>query len=211
MIAGGLAVAVAACATAAQGSGSGGARPATADRTTPSPTAQASADSGRPRYTAADVSFLSDMIPHHAQAVLMAGWAPTHNASQSVRTLSERIVVGQQDEIAFAQRWLRERGEAVPEIDPEYAHHGTLMPGMLNAEELAQLDAAKGVEFDRLFLTFMIRHHEGAIAMVEELFRAPGAAQEEEIFRFASDVNSDQLAEIDRMTQMLEQLPTGGT
>jgi uncharacterized protein (DUF305 family) len=85
-----------------------------------------------------------------------------------------------------------------------------LMPGMLNADELAQLDDARGAEFDRLFLTFMIRHHQGAITMVEELFRAPGAAQEEEIFRFASDVNSDQLAEIDRMTQMLEQLPTGG-
>jgi uncharacterized protein (DUF305 family) len=209
MIAGGLAVAVAACATAAKGSG--GARPTTADGTTPSPTAQASADSGRLRYTAADVRFMSDMIPHHAQALLMAGWAPTHGASPAVRTLCERILVGQQDEIAFSQRWLRERGETVPEVDPEHAHHGMLMPGMLNAEELAQLDEAKGAEFDRLFLTFMIHHHQGAITMVEELFRAPGAAQEEEVFRFASDVNSDQLAEIDRMTQMLEQLPTGGT
>src|SRR5690348_5971562 len=89
-----------------------------------SPAAQAAADSGRPKYTAADVQFFSGMIGHHAQAVLMAGWAPSHGASPSVQALCERIVVAQRDEIAFLQRWLRERGEAVPPSDPR----GHVMP-----------------------------------------------------------------------------------
>ena len=159
---------------------------------------------------------MSGMIPHHAQAVLMAGWAPTHDASRAVRTLSERIVVAQRDEIAFVQRWLRERNEPVPDADPAHGlersgmDHAMLMPGMLTAEELEQLDRARGPEFDRLFLTFMIRHHEGAITMVEQLFSARGAAQDETVFRFAADVQADQVAEIDRMTRMLAALSIEG-
>src|SRR5213594_4940168 len=99
---------------------------ATVSQTTPSPAAQARAEGGRPKYTAADVHFISGMIGHHAQAVLMAGWAPSHGASPSVQALCERIVVAQRDEIAFLQRWLRERGEAVPPADPR----GHVMPGM---------------------------------------------------------------------------------
>jgi uncharacterized protein (DUF305 family) len=174
------------------------------------PAERARADSGRPPYTAADVYFISGMIGHHAQAVLMASWAPTHGASASLRALCERILVGQRDEIAFMQRWLRERREVVPEGDA--THHTmpgmstqapALMPGMLTAEQLGQLDRARGAEFDRLFLTFMIQHHEGAITMVEQLFGAQGAAQDDAIFKFASDVNADQTTEIDRMTTML--------
>ena len=164
-----------------------------------------------PPYTAADVHFLSGMIGHHAQAVLIAGWAPTHGASAAVRVLCERIVVAQNDEIAFAQRWLREHNEVVPPADPRGhvmpgTDHPLLMPGMLTPEQMAQLDAARGREFDRLFLTFMIQHHQGALTMVAQLLAVPGAAQDGPVFRFAADVHADQTTEIDRMNRMLDAL-----
>jgi len=176
-----------------------------------SPAAQARADSGRPPYTAADAHFMSGMIGHHAQAVLMAGWAPSHDASRGVRVLCERIVVAQRDEIAFMQRWLRARREPVPDADPRGQvmpgmDHPMLMPGMLTPDQLAQLDGARGAEFDRLFLKFMIQHHQGAITMVDQLLHAPGAAQDGPVFRFAADVNVDQTTEIDRMNRMLDAL-----
>src|SRR2546426_2796812 len=167
--------------------------------------------SARVNYTEADVHFLAGMIGHHAQAIQMAGWAPSHGASSSVRVLCERIVVAQNDEIAFAQRWLREHNEVVPPADPR-GHvmpgmdHPMLMPGMLTPDQMAQLDAARDREFDRLFLTFMIQHHQGAITMVGQLLAAPGAAQDGPIFRFAAGVNADQTTEIDRMTRMLDAL-----
>ena len=162
-------------------------------------------------YTPADVHFVAGMIGHHAQAIQMAGWAPSHGASPSIRVLCERIVVAQNDEIAFAQRWLREHAEYVPPADPR-GHimpgmdHPMLMPGMLTPEQMQQLDAARGPDFDRLFLTFMIQHHQGAITMVQQLLAVPGAAQDGPIFRFASDVNADQTTEINRMTLMLDAL-----
>ena len=161
-------------------------------------------------YSAADVHFMSGMIPHHAQAVVIAGWAPSHGARSDVRILAERIVVAQRDEIALMQTWLRERGEPVPAADATHLRmtmngmeHDMLMPGMLSADELARLDRARGSEFDRLFLTYMIRHHEGAITMVDQLFASHGAAQDEDVFRFASDVYADQTTEVDRMLTML--------
>jgi uncharacterized protein (DUF305 family) len=187
---------------------------AVAAGTTPA-VAQAKADSGRPPppppYTAADVHFMSGMIGHHAQAVLMAGWAPSHGASAAVRALCERIVVGQRDEIAMMQRWLREHDQPVPPADPRgHVMPGMdqpmLMPGMLTPVQMAQLDSARGAAFDRLFLTFMIQHHQGAITMVNQLLAAPGAAQDGPVFRFASDVNADQTTEIDRMNRMLDVL-----
>jgi uncharacterized protein (DUF305 family) len=178
------------------------------------PVAQAQADSGHRAYTAADAHFMAGMIHHHAQAVLMAGWAPTHGASQSVRALCERIVVGQRDEIALMQRWLRERHEEVPETDAPHdmmpgMDHGMMLPGMLTAEQLAQLDDARGPEFDRLFLRFMIQHHRGAITMVNQLF-GQGAGEQETVYRFASGVYADQTTEIDRMQKMLATLLFGG-
>jgi len=160
-----------------------------------------------PPATAADVHFFSGMIRHHAQAVLMAGWAPSHGASASLRALCERIVVGQRDEIALASRWLVARNEPVPETDASHdmmpgMDHGMLMPGMLTADQLGQLDRARGTEFDRLFLTFMIQHHQGAITMVNELFSA-GGGEEEVAYKFASDIFADQTTEIDRMQKML--------
>jgi len=179
-----------------------------------SPAEVARADSGRPAYTPADVRFMSGMIGHHAQAVLMAGWAPSHGANPAVRALCERIVVGQRDEIAFMQRWLRERREPVPEGDASHAMmpgmNHPLMPGMLTSEQLTQLDQARVTEFDRLFLTFMIQHHQGAITMVEQLMGSRGAAQDDYIFKFAADVNVDQITEIERMGLMLAEMAWKG-
>lgn len=170
---------------------------------------QAAAPGGYP-HSAADVKFMSGMIPHHAQAVLIGGWAATRATRADIRILAERIVVGQKDEIALMQTWLADRGEPVPAADATHmtmvhngVEHAMLMPGMLTDAELAQLKSATGAEFDRLFLTFMIKHHEGAITMVDELFASYGAAQEETVFRFASDVYADQTTEIDRMQKML--------
>jgi uncharacterized protein (DUF305 family) len=168
-------------------------------------------------YTDADVHFMAGMIGHHAQAIKMAGWAPTHGASQSVRALCERIVVGQTDEIAMTQRWLREHGEFVPPADPRgHIMQGMdsqpmLMPGMLTPQQMAQLDSARGPDFDRLFLTDMIQHHQGAITMVQQLLAVPGAAQDGPVFRFASDVNADQTTEINRMKLMLDNLKQGSS
>jgi uncharacterized protein (DUF305 family) len=161
-------------------------------------------------YSDADVEFMSGMIPHHAQAVIMAGWAPTHGARKDVAILCERIVVGQRDEIATMQQWLRDRGQAVPEatstrhkMKMNGMEHEMLMPGMMTDEQMAALEKARGPEFDRLFLEGMIRHHQGAIDMVDVLFKSYGAAQDELIYKFASDVQADQTVEIDRMTKML--------
>ena len=169
---------------------------------------QGSPASGRPPYTAEDVQFMSGMIAHHAQAVLMASWAPTHGANQALRAMCERIVVGQGDEIVLMQRWLRDRHEPVPPADPRgHVMPGMdqpmLMPGMLTPAQMAQLDSARGPTFDRLFLTYMIQHHQGAILMVNQLFGSPGGGEEEIVFRFASDVYADQTTEIDRMSRML--------
>jgi uncharacterized protein (DUF305 family) len=168
------------------------------------------------RVNAADLRFMSGMIPHHAQAVLIAGWAPTHGARADVRVLCERIVVAQRDEIALMQTWLRDRGQAVPAANATHMtmmmdgmEHKMLMPGMLTDPQLAQLDKARGFEFDRLFLAAMIGHHQGAVTMVDTLFAASGAGQDEVVFRFASDVYADQTTEIERMQKMLATIPAG--
>jgi uncharacterized protein (DUF305 family) len=178
--------------------------------------AKAREDSARRPYTAADVHFMSGMIGHHAQAIQMASWAPTHGASPSVRVLCERIINAQRDEIATMQQWLRDRQQPVPDATPmgmkmvmDGMEHTMLMPGMLTEEQMKQLDAARGKEFDRLFLTFMIQHHKGAVQMVKELFDSYGAAQDDLVFKFASDVNVDQTTEIARMERMLVAINLG--
>ncbi len=162
------------------------------------------------KHTAADVHFMTGMIHHHAQAVLIAGWAPSHGASAELQRLCERIVVAQTDEIALMRTWLKSKGAPVPEATPgpmkmtmNGMEHDMLMPGMLDDAEVKALDAARGPEFDRLFLLGMIKHHEGAITMVDELMGSPGAAQDETVFRFSSDVVADQTTEIRVMQQML--------
>jgi len=175
--------------------------------------ARARADSARLPYTAADIHFMTGMISHHAQAIKMAKWSAAHGANPAVVRLSERIATSQADEIALMQSWLRDRNQPAPEPDPAGmkmsmggAEHVMLMPGMLSPEQMTQLDAARGNEFDRLFLTFMIQHHRGAITMVRELFSAPGAGQDEVVFKFANEVEIDQETEIARMQQMLIEL-----
>jgi uncharacterized protein (DUF305 family) len=177
---------------------------------------QARADSARLPYTAADIHFMSSMIGHHAQAIVMSRWAPTHGASASVRTLAERIINAQQDEIATMQRWLRDRRQPVPDattmgmkMTMNGVEHIMLMPGMLTEAQMNQLEAASGADFDRLFLTFMIQHHRGAVSMVKDLFDTYGAGQDETVFKFASDVNVDQSTEIARMQKMLAALTLG--
>jgi uncharacterized protein (DUF305 family) len=175
--------------------------------------AKAREDSARRPYTAADVHFMSGMIGHHAQAIVMAGWAPTHGASPSVRTLCERIINAQRDEIATMQQWLRDRQLPIPEASAmgmkmvmDGVEHEMLMPGMLTDAQMKELDAARGKDFDRLFLTFMIQHHKGAVQMVKQLFASYGSAQDDLVFKFASDVNVDQTTEIARMEKMLAAL-----
>ena len=176
-----------------------------------SPVARARADSARHPYTAADVSFMSHMIGHHAQAIVMAGWAASHGASPSVRTLAARISNAQRDEIAFMQQWLRNRLQPVPGAGEHGMDMGdTLMPGMVTEAQLQQLDQARSAEFDRLFLSFMIQHHHGAVVMVQNLFATYGAAQDEIVFKFASDINVDQTTEIARMERMLLTLQIQG-
>ena len=182
---------------------------------------QARRDSLRRPYTAADIEFMSGMIMHHAQAVKMAGWAASHGASNSLQIYCGRVAMAQTAEIGLMKQWLAERNQPVPEVDtasadmmahmnmPGMAHDGSMkmMPGMLSPAQMHQLDAARGVEFDRMFLIFMIQHHRGALQMVDTLFKTPGAAQDEIVFKFANDVQADQTTEIDRMQQMLDALP----
>jgi uncharacterized protein (DUF305 family) len=177
---------------------------------------QARRDSVRRPYTTADIDFMTGMISHHAQAVKMAGWAESHGASRALQIFCGRIAMGQTAEIGLMQQWLRERNQPVPEADARGMkmnmggmEHYMMMPGMLTDEQMKQLDAARGVEFDRLFLTFMMQHHRGALTMVDKLFNTPGAAQDEIVFKFANDVQADQTTEIDRMQQMLDALPQG--
>jgi uncharacterized protein (DUF305 family) len=170
------------------------------------------ADDGRVRtgYTLADVRFMQNMIGHHAQALVMAELVAGRSERPDMALLAERIEVSQRDEIAYMQRWLRDRGEEVPPLDA-HVHaamgHDHVMPGMLTQQELDAMAAARGTQFDRLFLEGMIRHHEGAIVMVRELFSSPGAGHDAEIFVFASDVEADQVAEIQRMRRLLAMLP----
>ena len=171
-------------------------------------------DSARMSFSQEEAAFMTGMIPHHAQALVMAGLAPENGSGGDVRVLAARIINAQRDEIETMQRWLRERGQPVPEIHidglelmihgvDEHHHH---MPGMLTRNQLEELAAARGAEFDRLFLTYMIQHHRGAVSMVNDLFDSDGAGQDEAAFKVASDINVDQLTEIARMERMLSAL-----
>ncbi|HEY9428366.1 MAG TPA: DUF305 domain-containing protein [Gemmatimonadaceae bacterium] len=230
------AVAMALCASVGSSVAQGAAPTAGENASLQAAIERARADSARYPYTKADIDFMKGMIHHHAQAIAMSRWAPTHGASAEIQRLAARIINAQRDEIGTMQRWLRVRNQAAP--DPELdstsmnptmhggmagmhdmqgmhgihgasgAHeadgtHEMLMPGMLTPEQMKELDSARGREFDRLFLTFMIQHHSGAVSMVKDLFGSYGAAQDELVFKFANDVNVDQTTEIARMRKML--------
>ena len=159
------------------------------------------------RYSAADARFMRDMIPHHHQALEMAALVGTRTNNPELIEIAGRIDAAQGDEIRFMQDWLAERGEPVP--DPTAHHHmhtSHEMAGMASPEQMAALAAAGGTDFDRLFLELMIRHHDGAVTMVEELLEQPGSAYDPVLFEFTSDVVNDQTAEIERMNLMLVRL-----
>ena len=180
---------------------------------------RARADSARTRYVEADAEFMTGMIVHHAQALLMAALAPDRGASVPIRTLAARITNAQRDEIALMQGWLRDRSLPVPEPHVmgtalmvhgagDHAHH---MPGMLTDQQLRALEQSRDTAFDRAFLTYMIQHHRGAVVMVDSLIATPGAARDQTTFRLASDVQADQRTEIARMERMLQAMnPTSG-
>ena len=167
-------------------------------------TAQAT-DLSKVGATEADIKFMQGMIGHHAQAVEMVELLNKNTTNPNMRRLGLRIKVSQDDEINMMRKWLADHGAAIP---GPHSHHepGGFMPGMLTQEEMDTLAAAKDKEFDRLFLRGMIKHHGGAIQMVQDLFATPGAGQEGGIFAFASDVDSDQRMEIDRMGMMLKEM-----
>ena len=165
-----------------------------------------------PPHTKADAQFMQHMIVHHAQAVEMTALIESHTENKEIRSLGARISKSQDDEIKFMKRWLTARGEpvAVPAHQIHGAntpHHEMLMPGMLSAKQMEALQNAKGEEFDRLFLTGMIQHHNGALIMVKDLFDTAGAGQDPELFSFATDVDSGQRAEIKIMQTMLGEKP----
>jgi len=170
-------------------------------------------------FTEADVKFMTGMIGHHAQALIMSRLAPENGASPQVQTLAARIINAQKDEIASMQTWLKDRDQPVPEVHIDGLNlmiHGSgmdhsnhmNMAGMLSQKQLKELSEAKGTEFDRLFLTYMIQHHQGAVSMVKTLINTDGAAQDEQAFRLSTDINVDQITEIERMKLMLSEIPT---
>jgi uncharacterized protein (DUF305 family) len=197
------------------------AEPAPAQTATPAPHA----------YVKADIDFMQGMIIHHAQAVVMSDWAASHGARPNLLVLCKRIALSQKDEIAMMQQWLLEHHLSVP--DPLHMLHGArgtvsdestmkmpgmdmgahpmMMTGMLTPAEMRELDAARGAVFDRLYLTGMIKHHQGALDMVATLFATPGAGQQPEISSFATDIDAGQRAEIARMQAMLNTLTTSQT
>ena len=197
-------------------------------------------EAARTRFVQADVDFMTGMIGHHAQALVMSALAPAAGGGPAVQTLAARIANAQRDEIETMQTWLRDRGQPVPVYDIEGTlltirledadledaaadhagmdhdamghgsgqhggmHDHTSMPGMLSQSQLDRLAAARGAAFDRLFLEYMIQHHGGAVVMVDDLFAADGAGQDEASFKLTSDVQVDQRTEIARMQQMLD-------
>ena len=171
-------------------------------------------------FTDADVAFMQGMIHHHAQALEMTALIPARTNTPAIRQMGLRMEISQKDEIGLMERWLRDRDLDAPEwrhmvpgmeggtgMDHGAMDHGAMdhdmMPGMLTPDQMARLEQAEGRDFDRLFLEFMIQHHEGALAMVRDLYNSPGAAQESIVYHFASEVDADQDIEIRRMRELL--------
>jgi uncharacterized protein (DUF305 family) len=165
--------------------------------------AREAADLSNLRYTDAEIQFVRGMIDHHAQALEMTSLLPSRTFREDMRLLGRRIEISQADEIQMMREWLGARGEAAPDSHAHHAQGAVAMPGMLTGDEMRRLADAKGATFERLFLELMIKHHEGALMMVEQLFAAAGAGQQSDIYAFATDVDADQRIEIDSMRAML--------
>lgn len=183
-------------------------------------------DSAKMNFVQADVDFMTMMITHHAQALIMSDLAPKNDASLKIQVLSSRIINSQKDEIEIMQNWLEDRDQPVPKIHIEglnlmvhvegmnhMNHEGHTdhsdMIGMLSPAQLEELAGAKGVLFDELFLKYMIQHHLGATTMVQDLINTDGAVQDEAAFKLAADINADQKTEIARMRLMLQEVRAG--
>jgi uncharacterized protein (DUF305 family) len=166
-------------------------------------------ENARTRFTDADVAFMTGMIAHHAQALEMTALVDERAADPAIRRLAARIGIGQADEIALMRRWLEDRGLSAP--DPgtaggSHVDHAADSNGMLSAEDMRRLRDSRGNDFDSTFLEAMIRHHRGAVEMVHDLVGTDGAAQDPDVFRLASDIQVDQITEIDRMERMLSDM-----
>ena len=175
----------------------------------PSKTLPPSTRATLPPRSQADVEFMQGMIMHHAQAVEMTALIASHTENKELRSLGARISSSQSDEIKLMQRWLAARGERISLDMPgmEMSRHSSqqqLMPGMLTAQQMQALEKAKDAEFDHLFLTGMIQHHDGALTMVKDLFDTAGAGQDADVFNFATDADNTQRAEIKIMQSMLD-------
>ncbi len=178
---------------------------------TPSKTLAPSTKAQAPKLSQTDVEFMQGMIMHHAQAVVMTAMIPTHTDNKEIELLGARISRSQADEMDFMKRWLTARGQpismAMPGM-PDMDMNGNAMkamPGMLTAAQMEALSQAKGAKFDRLFLTGMIQHHNGALIMVKDLFNTAGAGQDADLFDFATDADNTQRAEIKIMQDMLKE------
>jgi uncharacterized protein (DUF305 family) len=182
---------------------------------TPSKMLPSSTRGTLPPQSKADVEFMQGMILHHAQAVEMTAMIPSHTQNKALQSLGARISSSQSDEIKFMERWLAARGESIPKANPNMPamdmpgmdmsnNNMALMPGMLTPAQMEALRKAKGAEFDRLFLSGMIQHHNGALTMVKDLFDTAGAGQDAELFNFATDADNTQRAEIKIMENMLQ-------
>ena len=175
----------------------------------PSKTLPPSTRAKLPPRSQADVEFMQGMIMHHAQAVEMTALIASHTENKELRSLGARISSSQSDEIKLMQRWLAARGERISVDTPgmdmsRHSSHQQLMPGMLTPEQMEALRKAKDAEFDHLFLTGMIQHHDGALTMVKDLFDTAGAGQDADVFNFATDADNTQRAEIKIMQSMLD-------
>jgi uncharacterized protein (DUF305 family) len=180
----------------------------------PSKTRPPSTHGTLPPRSRADVEFMQGMIMHHAQAVEMTALIASHTDNKDVRSLGDRISSSQRDEIKFMKRWLATRGESTSMPMPENmdmssqakGHPLAMMPGMLTPEQMQALRQANAAQFDHLFLTGMIQHHEGALTMVKDLFDTAGAGQDADLFNFATDADNTQRAEIRIMQSMLDKM-----
>ena len=195
-----------ACRSAGAGAGPGIIQPGAPGQEGRIVSAATSTDLSQVQFTPADVKFMQGMIGHHQQALEMVALIADRTSRDDMKMLGKRIELSQVDEIQMMQEWLKARGQTLPDPHAHHQHGATLMPGMLTMEEMARLETAKGVEFDRQFLEGMIKHHGGALTMVRDLFATPRAGQDGDIFAFASDVEADQQMEMDRMGSMLREL-----
>lgn len=185
----------------------------------------------RSGYTAGDVRFMQHMLVHHGQAVEMVDLLKVHGSDATVRRLGERIAMGQEAEMVIMEAWLHSREQPTAMTmgaadhsghagmdHSAHAGHGdmaasmappsetAIMPGMLSPAQMVRLAAARGADFDRLFLEGMIQHHQGALDMVDELMAEPDAAEDPTLSDFLSSVVADQNAEILRMQSLLSAL-----